>query len=95
MIRNVYVSKDFHKQLVKQDEEIFIIFSMKALSLVIPTLNEEANIASLVKRIHETLSKHDIVYEIIFIDDHSHDKTREIIKKFAADYPIKLAIKKR
>lgn len=57
------------------------------LSIVIPTLNEVDNIERLVKRIHFSLSKHKINYEIIFIDDHSTDGTSEIIKILNEQHP--------
>lgn len=61
---------------------------------MIPTLNEEANIASLVKRIHTALSnKGRFEYEIIFIDDHSTDGTMERIMEFVHDYPIRAFFK--
>jgi len=54
---------------------------MKKLSLVIPVMNEEANIKPMFDRIRETLK--DIDYEIIFVDDGSTDNTIEEIKKYA------------
>src|SRR5690242_5673679 len=60
------------------------------LSIVIPVWNEEGNIASLINRIHQSLSYEEIIYELIFIDDHSTDQTRKEIKKFAKHYPVSL-----
>ena len=51
------------------------------LSLVIPVMNEEANIEPLIKKITESLPN--LEYEIVFVDDGSSDKTVENIKKFA------------
>lgn len=66
----------------------------KTISIIIPTYNEEANIEPLVGRIHEVLSKAKIVYELIFIDDHSTDNTQEIIKNLSIVYPITLSLKR-
>ena len=50
----------------------------KKISVVIPTYNEEANVAALSKAIIEVmerdLSNYD--YEILFIDNHSKDNTQ-------------------
>lgn len=55
---------------------------MKKVSIVIPTYNEEENIEAVyarVKRIFETdLAAYD--YEIIYIDNNSQDKSRQIIR---------------
>ncbi|MDR2598866.1 MAG: glycosyltransferase family 2 protein [Oscillospiraceae bacterium] len=63
---------------------------MKKISIVIPTYNEEENVqplsAEIVKIFHEQL--HNMYkYEIIFIDNNSIDKTRDIIRLICADNP--------
>jgi glycosyltransferase XagB len=65
------------------------------LSIVIPTWNEEGNIQPLVERIDAALKSHGIMYEIIFVDDHSTDSTEQQILTLGKVYPIKkLLIKK-
>ena len=54
----------------------------KYISVVIPTLNEEENIASLLKGIKGKLTGYD--YEIIIVDGHSEDNTVKIAKKYGA-----------
>lgn len=49
------------------------------LSIVIPAYNEEGNIEKLSQELAEILSKIDISYEIIFVDDGSTDRTWLII----------------
>lgn len=49
-------------------------------SLVIPVLNEEESLPELVKNIENALKKE--TFEIVFIDDGSTDKSKEILKKF-------------
>lgn len=66
---------------------------MQKLSIIIPTWNEEENVFNLVERIHAALSSHTIIYQIIFIDDHSTDKTQRLIETLALTYPIKLFTK--
>ncbi len=64
-----------------------------SLSIVIPVWNEQDNIKLLVESINKTLSSHQITYELIFVDDHSDDETRTIIKSLAKDYPIQYLLK--
>ena len=60
---------------------------MKKISIVVPTYNEEENVKPLAETIEETiennLSNYD--YEIIFIDNDSRDKTRDIIRKMVSE----------
>ncbi|OGH10549.1 MAG: hypothetical protein A2857_06675 [Candidatus Levybacteria bacterium RIFCSPHIGHO2_01_FULL_36_15] len=67
---------------------------MNKLSVVIPTWNEEKNIQELIKQIDSSLSGCGIVYEIIFIDDHSTDKTRDAIFYHEKKYPVRMFSKK-
>jgi len=53
----------------------------KWLSLVIPVFNEEANLDELVQRCLNTCNQIDKDYEIILVDDGSHDLSRDIIRK--------------
>ncbi len=51
---------------------------MKAVSIVIPAYNEELAIQSVIAEISQTCRKHDIVAEIIVVDDGSTDNTARI-----------------
>ena len=59
----------------------------KKISVVIPTYNEEANVVSLSKAIIEVmerdLSNYD--YEILFIDNHSKDNTKALLRGLCAN----------
>ena len=50
------------------------------ISVLVPTLNEEENVADLVRRLDASFRAADLEYEIIFIDDHSTDGTRAEIE---------------
>lgn len=50
------------------------------LSIVVPLYNEEGNVEKLVQSIRSVLSQNDFRYELILIDDGSHDGTWEVIK---------------
>src|SRR5258708_31731099 len=68
--------------------------STRQISIVVPTWNEEANIAPLVQRIDQALSASNIEYEIIFVDDHSKDNTLLAIKSLQKKYPLVIKLKK-
>ncbi|PYJ75344.1 MAG: hypothetical protein DME72_00105 [Verrucomicrobia bacterium] len=58
-----------------------------AVSIIVPTLNEEGNIAPLVSQI---LASAVPFREILFVDDCSTDATRDMIRALASTYPIRL-----
>ncbi len=47
----------------------------RAVSVVIPAFNEGEHVAAQVRAVHETLSATDWPFEIIVVDDGSHDRT--------------------
>ncbi|HEY3785391.1 MAG TPA: glycosyltransferase family 2 protein [Steroidobacteraceae bacterium] len=51
------------------------------LTIVVPTLNEEGNIEALVGKLQSVL--HGINWEVIFVDDDSHDRTRPVTTRLA------------
>ncbi len=54
---------------------------MKKVSIVIPTYNEDGNVGILAYALIEQLSDLHYEYEIIFVDDGSHDESLERVKK--------------
>lgn len=59
---------------------------MKSITVVIPIYNEEANIIKLHERLLDVLSKiNGIKFELLFIDDHSTDKTTELLKSLTKE----------
>ena len=59
---------------------------MDTISIVVPVYNEEGNVEQLHKEIKEVCDNNDFIYEIIFVNDGSEDKTDEICRKL---HPIK------
>lgn len=60
----------------------------KKISVVIPTYNEEANVKPLAQAIMDVM-EHDLPeynYEIIFIDNHSQDKTRVYLRQLCEEH---------
>ena len=66
----------------------------KLISVVIPTYNEQDNVVPMTETLSrifgEQLPKYD--YEIIFIDNHSKDNTRVLLRKLCAENPHVKAI---
>ncbi|MCL1934581.1 MAG: glycosyltransferase family 2 protein [Candidatus Azobacteroides sp.] len=61
---------------------------MKTLSVIVPCFNEEAVIAVTYQRIKKVLSElNNVSGRIIFVNDGSKDKTREILSEIAAEDP--------
>ncbi len=60
---------------------------MGLLSVVIPSYNEEKNIALAAARLSEVLEAAGITYELIFVDDGSRDRTYELICEEARCHP--------
>ncbi len=59
-----------------------------SLSIIVPTLNEEGNIALLIERIARAMAPTTIPYDILFIDDFSDDNTVAVINSFKDKYPV-------
>ena len=54
------------------------------ISLVVPAHNEEENIVDLLQKIENTLK---LDHELIVVDDHSTDKTQELVRQAMTQYP--------
>lgn len=50
------------------------------LSVVIPAYNEEGSILQMIQAIHDTLERQGIPHEILVINDHSKDRTEDVLK---------------
>ena len=67
---------------------------MRSLDVIIPVKNEEGNILPLIERINTALKTAKITYQMIFIDDHSTDKTLNLLESLKSSYPIQVHLKK-
>lgn len=59
-----------------------------SISVLVPVLNEESNLAPTVMRLIDALTITVEDYEIVIIDDGSTDKTREVADRMASENPV-------
>lgn len=57
---------------------------MKRISIVVPVYNEEENIEHFAQSVAEVMGSLPYAYEILFIDDGSRDRSREILRELGA-----------
>ena len=60
------------------------------VSIVIPVYNEEGVIGSLLEKVSEAVRAMPVTCEVIAVNDHSTDRTREIIQNFSQAHPVVL-----
>jgi glycosyltransferase involved in cell wall biosynthesis len=65
------------------------------LSLVIPLFNEDESLRELHRWINNTLTSHDLTFEIIFVDDGSNDDSWQVIEELSSRDPNVRGIKFR
>jgi polyisoprenyl-phosphate glycosyltransferase len=64
------------------------------LSVVVPVLNEEANLPELHSRLVESLAGHGRPIEVIYVDDGSTDRSGELIASWTADSGFEIVLVK-
>jgi dolichol-phosphate mannosyltransferase len=57
------------------------------VAVTIPTLCEAGNILALLERVRAVLDAHNVLYEILIVDDDSRDGTTEIVNAIAEEDP--------
>jgi glycosyltransferase involved in cell wall biosynthesis len=60
---------------------------MLDLSIVIPLYNEEESLPELTDKLHQTMEKMQISYEIIFVDDGSSDHSYDVLHQLHQKHP--------
>ncbi len=60
------------------------------IAVVIPVYNEEENLPALMQRLMPVMQGLGKSFEIIFIDDGSHDQSLQILKGFTQNSPVKV-----
>ena len=62
----------------------------KTVDIVIPAYNEEGNIARAIETLFERLASLPYRFELIVVDDGSHDRTAEIAASYVGRYPVRV-----
>jgi len=70
------------------EDDLFEFMPEKRVSVIVPTLNEEGNIDALVERIAAAFQYGALTGEIIFVDDHSIDGTRQAVERLVWKYAL-------
>src|SRR5947208_250547 len=65
--------------------------STPEVSVVVPALNEAANLPALAQRVDAALAG--TTYEMLIIDDNSRDNTREVAGEISQKYPMRLIVR--
>jgi dolichol-phosphate mannosyltransferase len=64
---------------------------MPLTSIIVPALNEAANIPLLLPRLAAAMGERD--YEVLIVDDASRDRTPEVCAELAKTYPLRLLVR--
>ena len=67
----------------------------QAVSILVPTFREAANIPSLAERIHAALSDSGIAWELLLIDDNSEDGSEAVVAELARRLPVRLVTRRQ
>ena len=57
----------------------------KSVSVVVPCFNEEGNLQETHRRVTEAVSQAGIQYEVLYVDDGSHDRTPDLLRQLQAE----------
>ena len=67
----------------------------QAVSIIVPTFREAANIPRLAERIHAALSDSGIAWELLLIDDNSDDGSEAVVAELARRLPVRLVTRRQ
>ena len=67
----------------------------QAVSIVVPTFREAANIPRLAERIHAALSHRGIDWELLLIDDDSNDGSQAVAAELARRLPVRMVTRRQ
>ena len=68
------------------------VITDELLSIVVPLYNEEENVALLTEKIHKSLKGYQ--YQIVYVDDFSTDRTRQVVRELKDPKIHMIALKK-
>lgn len=64
------------------------------ISIVVPTYREVDNLPLLAEAVDEALASARRDYELLFVDDDSHDGSEEVCRELAETYPVRILVRK-
>ena len=67
----------------------------QAVSIVVPTFREAANIPHLVERIHAALSDSGTSWELLLVDDNSEDCSEAVVAELADRLPVRMVTRRQ
>jgi dolichol-phosphate mannosyltransferase len=86
-LSTLWYSIDFERTQDKAWEawipQMLKVTSFKKFGLVIPTVDEAENLRILLPRVRAAMLPVDLRYELLIVDDESHDGTQEIVRQHA------------
>jgi dolichol-phosphate mannosyltransferase len=65
------------------------------LSVVVPAHNEEGSVEEAVRTIHRTLQEEGIAHELVVVNDHSSDRTAELLEALRNEVPTLLPVENK
>jgi len=76
------MAKAIEEKTLGQEEK-----KLLSISVVLPAYNEEENVGQAVRSALEVMESITPGYEVIVVDDGSHDRTSEVVEELAESYP--------
>ena len=67
----------------------------QAVSIIVPTFREAANIPRLAERIDAALSKTRITWELLLVDDNSNDGSEAVVAELAHRLPVRMVTRRQ
>ena len=67
----------------------------QAVSIVVPTFREAANIPRLAERIHTALSESGISWELLLVDDNSQDGSEAVVAELSRRLPVRMVTRRQ
>lgn len=68
---------------------------IESLTILIPVMNEEGNVPELYERLVASLERIGLPFEILFVDDGSHDQTWQVVSSLSARDPRVIGLRHR
>ncbi len=62
-------------------------------TVAIPTYNGELTLPLVLERLQKQVNPENIAWEVIVIDNNSHDNTSQVVKDFATNWPVHVPLK--